>query len=191
MFLKRCRVVLAGANLYCRVNCLLIGCQLESVRLWNEPVQDTNSALTLFIFMVLNFNHILVSTRSWVFVEIFLKLNFGIEPSLFISELMLSLNFHACVREWRKRRIGGKRWDTPYRSLCPSFILRSTSLKASSGSWARGEGLLFVYENSLRLTRNRGWHCGAAAHLRKLIFVSLVQTRPLSRLRRSMTCRRP
>ena len=99
MLLERHGVVLAGAHLNGGIDCLLIGCQLEPIRLRDEAVQDTNSALAFLFVLSRYLIFVFVSSWSWIFVKVFLKLDFSVESSLFVSKLMFPLHFHTCVGE--------------------------------------------------------------------------------------------
>lgn len=97
MLLNWHRVILPWTHLDRWVNCLLISSQLKPIRLRDESVQNTNSRLTFRVLLILNIGYILISPRSWILIEIFLKLNFGFKSPLFVSKLVLFPDFLARV----------------------------------------------------------------------------------------------
>lgn len=141
-------VILTRANLDVWITCKHSRFLIEPISFTHEPIEQPPLALALSgsLFLALG-----VSSRPWVLIEVFFELQLCVKTPLLSAELLLFVRFGTTCKRG-ERGVGGEARGAVNRSI--GFILRFALFEKTGCGRTGGERLLFVDEDSLRLSRD-------------------------------------
>jgi len=150
-------IILSWTHIQSWIDLCLSCSYLKSIWFGNKTVHNTSFTLTFHIVLVFNGLGILISSRSWLSVEVLLKLYLSVKPSLFHAKLLFLLLFGACISKRRERWVIGQCWCSPNWTFTSCFVMWWPSFKASSSCWRSRKWLLLIDKNSLCFSWDWTW----------------------------------